>query len=249
MGTSTIFTWILIAGAIAVSAFAVVLVRRVRAEVESRYRRTEAWLAILGVLRPRAPFGPTGPWIASPELLHDLVLIIFETRPQRVLELGSGMSTLVCAYALEAVGQGGKIISLDHDDRFAETTRRQLRMHGLDGIATVLHAPLRTTTTDVGAQSWYGVPDEALRGPIDLLIVDGPPGGGERLARYPALPVLRSHLAVGAVIVVDDARRPGEQEIVERWHRAHPDFTVQHRASEKGTAILRHVTTADEPAR
>lgn len=184
MAASTIPISILLVAALAVGIAALALVRRVRSELESRYRRTEAWLAIYAVLQPRAPFGRTGPWIASPELLHDLVLTIFETRPRRVVELGSGLSTLICAYALQKVDPGARLISLDHDEHFAAETRRQLRMHGLEDIVQVIHAPLRATTTDNGTQPWYTVPDAATREPIDLLLVDGPPGGGRALARY-----------------------------------------------------------------
>jgi predicted O-methyltransferase YrrM len=246
---TTIITWILIAAALAVALVALALVRRVRAELESRYRRSEAWMAIYAVLQPRAPLGRTGPWIASPELLHDLVLTIFETRPRRVVELGSGLSTLVCAYALQKVDPGGRIISLDHDEHFAEATRRQLRMHGLEEIVQVIHAPLRDTPTDLGTQPWYTVPEAAVREPIDLLIVDGPPGGGRRLARYPAFPVLRDRLSSRAVVVVDDARRPDEQEIVARWKQLEPELVVEQRLSEKGTALLRRVTRTSSPAR
>ncbi len=245
----TIITLLLVAVAASIGVVSAVLVGRVRRELESRYRRTEAWMAIYAVLQPRAPLGRTGPWIASPELLHDLVLTIFETRPRRIVELGSGLSTVVCAYALQKVDPEGRMISLDHDEHFAESTRRQLRMHGLEDIVQVIHAPLRDTITDLGTQPWYTVPEAAVREPIDLLIVDGPPGGRLRLARYPAFPVLRDRLSTRAVVVVDDARRPDEQEIVQRWCRLEPELTVEQRASEKGTAILRRVTRTGAPAR
>ena len=36
-------------------------------------------------------------------------------------------------------------------------------------------------------------------------------------SRYPALPALEPRLAPGAIVVLDDATRPGEREILERW--------------------------------
>jgi hypothetical protein len=62
--------------------------------------------------------------------------------------------------------------------------------------------------------------DSALGGAaIELLVVDGPPAyaQGHGLARYPALPVLHDRLAPSATIILDDAERPGEREIIRRW--------------------------------
>jgi hypothetical protein len=51
---------------------------------------------------------------------------------------------------------------------------------------------------------------------FQLVICDGPPGetpGG----RYGLWPVLGQRLAPGAVILLDDADRPGEEEVLRRW--------------------------------
>jgi len=246
---ATTISCVFIAIAVGIAITTLVVLRRVRLEVESRYRRTEAWVAIHAILGPRAPLGPTGAWVASPELLHELMVLIFETRPQRIVELGSGMSTVVCAYALQKLGAGGTVVSLDHEPRFAEITRRKLIQHGLEGVASVVDAPLCATSPELGGLPWYDVPAEAVSEPIDLLVVDGPPGGGNALTRFPALPALRRHLSPGAVIVVDDAKRPGEQEIVRRWHAQAPEFSVEQRCTEKGTAILRRLTGTKAPVR
>ncbi len=65
----------------------------------------------------------------------------------------------------------------------------------------------------------------------DLLIVDGPPadGPGQGAARAPALPALQDKLAPGATVVLDDAVRPGESEVLERWERG-TDWRFERRA-------------------
>jgi hypothetical protein len=101
--------------------------------------------------------------------------------------------------------------------------RRQLEREGLEAVATVLEAPLVAHPLALAGAPWYdeaalgALPDEG----IELLLVDGPPGYGEGMAlsRHPALPVFAERLADGALVVLDDAERPGEREILGRWER------------------------------
>ena len=111
----------------------------------------------------------------------------------------------------------------------------------------VVHAPLAPHPHAEPGLSWYD--DAALTAglraalagdPIDLLLVDGPPAyaAGHGLARYPALPVLGDRLAPGATVVLDDAERPGEQEVLRRWERETGlDFDRQ--ADRAGVAVAR----------
>ncbi len=76
--------------------------------------------------------------------------------------------------------------------------------------------------------------------PIDLLVVDGPPAyaAGHGLARYPALPVLCDLLAPRATVILGDAERPGEQEVLRRWeHETGLDF--DRRADRAGVAVAK----------
>ena len=51
---------------------------------------------------------------------------------------------------------------------------------------------------------------------ISLVICDGPPSS-TRGGRFGLVPVLRENLAPGFRILLDDARRPGEREVLRRW--------------------------------
>ena len=79
--------------------------------------------------------------------------------------------------------------------------------------------------------------------PAGLLVVDGPPGTVRPMARYPALPVLLNRLAADATVVMDDARRPDEQAIAERWAAGLPGWRLEFRHTEKGAAILRRTAS------
>jgi predicted O-methyltransferase YrrM len=219
-------------------AVMVALIQRVRSEIESRYRRTEAILALYSVIEPQKPLPMPRVYMASAELLRAVADATFQLKPEMVVELGSGISTLVTAYALAKIGSG-RIVSLDHEAQFAEHTNRLLRSHQLDHIAKAVHAPL--VETEAGGQRfrWYDTKALAGVGAIDLLIVDGPPGKDEPLARYPALPVLADRLSERAWVLVDDAARKDETEMVARWVAMFPRFDAEYVPTEKGLGYLR----------
>lgn len=160
-----------------------------------------------------------------------------------MLELGSGVSTLVAAQALRRKGSG-HITSLEHDAHHAARTTQLLHRHGLADWADVVHAPLREYTIRNKKWNWYGVPEGIELGTVDLLIVDGPPGRIWPKARYPALPVLIGHLSETAVILLDDAARPDEQRILDHWAGEHPEYEAEYVACERGLAILRRRSTS-----
>src|SRR5205823_13858007 len=134
-------------------------------------------------------FPPMRGWAISPDFASIIMSCVREHKPKLVLEVGSGVSTLVTAYCLQEIGEGA-VVSLDHDKQFAAISAANVAKHQLQDIATVIYAPLKEVVIQDKSWLWYDT--EYLRnlGPIDILIIDGPLGGTQRLARYPALPIL-----------------------------------------------------------
>jgi predicted O-methyltransferase YrrM len=140
-------------------------------------------------------------------------------RARTVVECGSGVSTLVLARHFRITGDG-HVYALEHDRWWYELMQEWLLERNLADYATVIYAPLERVEVDRGTFTWYSL---AAAKPvldlsrIQLLLVDGPPGVVGSLARYPALPLLRSRLAPSSVVVLDDAQRPDEQRIGRLW--------------------------------
>lgn len=139
---------------------------------------------------------------------------------RNVVEMGSGTSTLWIARALAARGEG-RLVAYEHQEEFLEKTRAILQAHGVEQWVDLRLAPLTAVSTERGEYPWYGAMTDDLE-PIDMLLVDGPPGNTGPHARYPAIPVLAHKLAPGALVVVDDVSRKDEQEMVDMWLSEQP---------------------------
>ena len=207
----------------------------------NEYRQLTAYQQLQTYLRPRFILPPMRDWAISPDFAALLVRLIHDHQPKRIVEFGSGSSTLVCGYCLERLG-AGEIISIDHDPEFAGKTRKDLARHDLARWADVRVAERRSSTylDDTGQPiEWYDTDVvDSLPGDIDLVIVDGPPGSTHAFARYPALPALAQRLSANATLVLDDAARPGEQVTLARWQREFKDMTLVFEGTEKGAAVL-----------
>lgn len=192
-------------------------------------RQVEAFVQLNSLLKFTAPLPATRGWVASPDLLLTISQLVKEHKPKLVVELGSGVSTLVVAKS-----GAKKVISFDGDAEFAEQTRGLLKQHGVRGVEVRL-APLIPYR---GGANWYDPSKFKDLKNIDLLIVDGPQGGDNSYARYPALEVLLKKLSAKAVVILDDVNRSGERKLAEDFAKALPNHELRILDHEKLTAVI-----------
>ncbi|MCP1468921.1 putative O-methyltransferase YrrM [Sphingobium sp. OAS761] len=174
-----------------------------------------------------------GSWKADVGFLRHIVREIARIRPAHVVELGAGASSLIAARALQLHG-GGRLISFDQHDGFVDATRAWLADHQLS--VDIRHAPL-VPGNGAWPGSWYALDD--LPAHIDMLIIDGPPWSVHPMVRGHA-ERLFGRLSPGAVVLLDDAARPGERLVARRWRQRWPhiDFRLA-RDGTKGTLVGR----------
>lgn len=172
-----------------------------------------------------------GSWKADTRFLTHIVDAIEALRPATVVELGCGASSLVIARALQKFG-GGRLVSYDQHQEFVAATGEWLAGQGVAG--EIRHAPLGLPPGDWPGL-WYQLAD--VPGDIGLLVIDGPPWALHPLVRG-AAESLFPRLADNAMILLDDAARPGERLVARRWKQRWPgiDF-VYDRSGTKGTLI------------
>lgn len=208
---------------------------------EKYYKRLEALFSLFSTLQPTVPLPDTGrihAMAASPDFLKKITEIIHQQHPELIVEASCGLSTLISAYCLQKLGKG-KVIALEHDAQYAASTQEMIALHGLQDIATVIHAPLKETVINGESWQWYDISELQLEQPIDLLFVDGPPAKLQPLSRYPALPLLFEHLHEHSVILLDDGKRPDEQEIVKRWSQEFQGLSAEFLPLERGAYLIR----------
>lgn len=160
--------------------------------------------------------------------LEEVARFALDTRGP-VLEIGSGLTTLILG-ALVA-RRGIPVWTLEHHPEYFGHTSETLKSLGLTNVHLTF-APLR----DYGEFCWYDPPLDELPRDFSLVVADGPPGdvkGG----RFGLLPILRSHFAAGVVVLLDDAERPREKAVLEKWKNEYGLSQQLHSRSGKAWAI------------
>lgn len=206
-------------------------------DMNAHYRQQELLHGLYVDLGLTKSLPGTRDWAASPDFLTELMRHALSAKPRTVVECSSGTSTLVLARCMQMNG-GGKVYSLEHDPVYAQQTRDHLARHGLTEFAEVIDAPLQATPVDGAEWTWYATGGLPAALQIDMIAIDGPPKTTGPLARYPAGPMLFPKLAQRAAVFLDDADRPDETAILQRWAQEFPALAQSKRFCEKGCAVL-----------
>ncbi|MEX0649220.1 MAG: class I SAM-dependent methyltransferase [Balneolaceae bacterium] len=200
--------------------------------------KIQALQEIYHLLSIRSPLPSMTSWAATPELAIKVIELIQTHKPNIIVELGSGITTLLSGYALERFHPDGKLISIDHDPIYTEKTLNKIHHHKLEKFIELRNAPLTKTELNGKRWNWYNTDQLHFDKTIDLVIVDGPPVKTQKDARYPALPLLFNHLSQSSVIIIHDTHRDAESRIVDSWLENFPVFEKEPFSTEKGITIL-----------
>ena len=152
-------------------------------------------------------------WTLDGAAIATLCEILENKKPVMVVELGSGLSTLIIGSFLKK--NGGKLISIDHDHDFASATRSYVSQNNLGDIVEIRVAPV-APLDGVSGDLWYRQSEFNDIDSIDFLLVDGPPKPIDPVIRRHALPMLFEKLSKNADILLDDTNREGELRIYRR---------------------------------
>jgi predicted O-methyltransferase YrrM len=174
-----------------------------------------------------AAITPLNPgWQLSSQAMQEVVNHVLLDQPKVVVECGCGASTMWIGRALRRVGEG-RLISLENSAEWVAIVTELLQHEGLTSVE-VRHAPMEPIQVARQEQPWYSASALADVEDIDLLLVDGPPGHTNKLARYPAVPALRDRLRPGATVMLDDCHRRDEKETLRKWLAEVPGLSLVH---------------------
>lgn len=209
-----------------------------RRQMYDYYGQLQVLLWLTSVLKVRHPLPPMGGFPIEPDMAALLLRIVREKKPRLIVELGSGVSTILTGYLLEEQGRG-RLVSFDDNEWYWRETEREIQVHKLSNIVEVRLAPVKEVSLRGQTWIWYDPNAFSNLHDIDVLIVDGPPGTYQELSRYPALPMLFDSLAEGALVILDDAKRLDERKILDLWASEFPSYTIESIETLKGAAILK----------
>lgn len=161
------------------------------------------------------PFRFPGGWAMSEEACRFVGTFVRWARPRRVLEFGSGFSSLVIASELARHG-GGKLDSIDNSVRWSTTAREMAREHDLLGWVEFHLFPLGLRIDRSDPYVFYRIQRAFYEGqsPYDLVIVDGP---HHDVGRDGALPESFARLRVGGHVIMDDCKSDHMKHTLAKW--------------------------------
>lgn len=189
------------------------IAKTIDTKINNSISQIESLMAIYNFLPDLKYLPPSRGWAGSPDFLLKILDIIFKKKPHLIVELGSGLSSVIIGSALKRINQG-KLISFDHDEQFFNETKDNVNFNNVESYVNLNYTPLITYEN---GYKWYDFKKVNIDDKIDLLIVDGPPRIIQQNSRFPALPYLLDKLSEDCIIILDDANRVDEKEIIKKW--------------------------------
>jgi hypothetical protein len=212
-------------------------IKQLQLQVNDVYYRVDALMSIHHVLKFRHPLPIMQSWMITADYAHALLQLILAKKDGDVLDVGSGISTLIAGYAVEKRGNG-KVISIEHEEQYFKHTQALVKLHNLENFVEVHYCPIVKHEIKGQSWRWYDISKVKSFSNVQVISVDGPPGKLQKLSRYPVLPLLHASLPKNIAVLLDDGARDDEQQTAERWKQEF-GLTVEYTNSIKGLFILR----------
>lgn len=163
-----------------------------------------------------------GSWALDPASCRFLAAFIRAIKAARVLEFGSGFSSLMIAREL-AGKEGNLLYSVDDSEQYSALAKEGVENSEARANVEFRVAPLRPKFYGPRLLLAYGLPPGLLeaKGPFDLVLIDAPHHDyGREAVLYDAFPAV----APGGYLILDDANREGmERDYVRSWQLAYGD--------------------------
>ena len=165
---------------------------------------------------------------------------IIKKRPRVIVECGSGLSTIVIAYALSLYEEemSSNFYSLENDERWLKLTESNAAMLGLTDYIELIHSQMSEYIFE--EKTYYSYKLSALVGlSIDLLLIDGP---SPKYGRYAVLPSFLDALSENAQIILDDVYRQSEKKCLDSWTSLADISLIGYIPKGHGLALLQKCT-------
>lgn len=179
-----------------------------------------------------------GGWSIDEEVARILVHLLFEIRPNKIVEFGAGYSTLIINYVLENIGKPFELFSIEQNKDWFKVPPDLDYLFSEKTLPLIL-APVRFKFGFFGVYARYEIPKNvSFSSGLDLQLVDGPQ---YYYGREGCLDFTYSKLKKGGLIILDDAERYTEQCLIYKWLKVYKGLDLVYyneKFGQKGLAIL-----------
>lgn len=162
-------------------------------------------------------------------ILNEIII----NKRKSIIEFGSGISTILIARLIKENELPVSFVSVEHNIEWIEVLKKQLEKENLTDFAKIEYINLVDQNTEFGnilsydSQRILNIVGDSK---YDLIIVDGPPANTReiRYSRYPVFLNLINNLSNDYCLIIDDANRKGEKEIINTYKNTYPklDFNL-----------------------
>ena len=139
---------------------------------------------------------------------------ILINKRENVLEVGSGISTILMARLIKKNCLNTKIHSIEHNKKWCNQLQEILEYEKLEDYVNIIHCGLNIIE-DKYAKKWYDIKKDKFKNlKFDFVIIDGPPANQAslRMSRYPIINFIEDKLQNDDFcIFLDDVNRKGEK--------------------------------------
>ena len=154
-------------------------------------------------------------WAANYSFIYTLFRILDNVRPVRILEMGLGQTSLVTSQYVAYNNPTAEVDIIENDASWINIYRPRL----------AAGENIRLNQCDIEFFDEEGQNRRYNRAALsqitadkkyNLIVVDGPMGGGQKHPRSNILDLVEKNLAPDFIIIFDDVERPGEQATIAR---------------------------------
>ena len=190
--------------------------RNTKSELSYIYDRIDSLFSIHHMIDIKSPLPIMNDWAITSDYGLDLMKMAIAKGKGSIIDVGSGVSTLIFGYVLQKRG-AGKVIALEHDKTFYNATKKMIKEHQLEDFVDLYYCPLIEYVINKNKWLWYDFSKVKFPADVSIVNIDGPPGATQPLARYPAVPLLIEYVGTNTTILLDDGAREDETEIAAQW--------------------------------
>lgn len=170
-------------------------------------------LKAMEILKPYFPKGFVfeTSYTLSFQVIQHIANDIIINKPQTILEIGSGLSTIILSNLISELNYGPNFISIDQDFKW----QNHIKPHCKEVEFYNFEITKNKESTIEG--SWFNIPkDSFLREKkFDMVIIDGPKGFESKYARYGIIDFLKGRVMESTIVFLDDTDREDEQFILQ----------------------------------